>query len=238
MKNLNLLLLSGLVFGFASCNPKYYSPNTQNVPLISKKSEINLTVAGNGNQFEVQGAYGLTENIAIKANAGYFKPQDLDNGNGGSGKVFEIGAGYFKALDNNLIFETYAIVGLGSVENHLPPTVAVVPQTTGKISANITRFGIQPNFGYKMKNFSAAISSRFINLNYTKIEGDLIFEGVNQATYLKDNSSNFLIEPALTLKGGFEKVKLQLQYGYSFNVSNSDFRQDNSYFTLGLNFSL
>ena len=220
-----------------SCSPKFYSPNTQNVPLISEKGETNLTLSGNGNQVEFQGAHGLTENVAIKANAGLFIPKDLDNGNGGSGNFVEVGGGYFKPINSNWIFESYGIVGFGSFENHLPSTTADYPQTKGDLSANIFRAGIQPNFGYKSKYFSAAISSRFVHLSYSKIQGDLIFEGVNQPAYLRSNASNFLIEPALTIRGGLEKFKLQLQYGYSFNLSNSDFRQDNAFLTIGINFN-
>jgi hypothetical protein len=123
------------------------------------------------------------------------------------------------------------------MENHLPSTMESNPLTQGDISASVLRYGIQPNFGYKSNNFSAALSSRVVNLTYSNIEGDLIFDGVDQVNYLKDNSSNFLIEPALTLRGGFEKIKLQLQYGYSINLSNNDFTQDKSYLTLGLNFN-
>lgn len=222
---------------FTSCSPKFYTPNTQNVPLISEKGETNLTLSGNGNQVEFQGAYGVTTNIAIKTNGGLFIPSDLDNGNGGSGKFIEFGGGYFKPINENFVFETYGIMGFGSFENHLPSTTNDYPQTKGDISANIFRIGIQPNFGYKSKYVSAAVSSRFVNLSYSKITGDLIFEDVNQPDYLNGNSSNFLIEPALTIKGGLEKVKLQFQYGYSFNLSNSDFRQDNSFLTISLNFN-
>ena len=231
----SLILVMGI--GLASCNPKFYSPNTQNVPLISEKGETNLTLSGNGNQVEFQGAYGVSEGFALQANGGLFIPPDLDNGNGGSGKFIELGAGYFKPLTSNLVFETYALVGMGSFENHFPTTTSGNPLTKGDLSGNILRIGIQPNFGYKSNHFSAAISSRFVNLTYNKIEGDLIFEDENQLTYLKNNSSNFLIEPALTLRGGFEKLKLQVQYGYSFNLSNSDFRQDDSFLTVGLNFN-
>lgn len=226
-----------LVFGFASCSPKFYTPNTQNVPLISEKGETNLTLSGNSNQVEFQGAYGIAKNIALKANGGLFIPSDLDNGDGGSGKFIEFGGGYFKPISENWIFETYGIVGVGSFENHLPSTKNDYPQTNGNISANILRVGIQPNFGYKSKYFSTAVSSRIVNLSYSNTKGDLIFEGENQPNYLKNNSSNFLIEPALTIRGGFEKFKLQLQYGYSLNLSNSNFRQDNSFLTLGLNFN-
>ena len=72
---------------------------------------------------------------------------------------------------------------------------------------------------------------------YSKVAGNLIYDGQSQLVYLKDNSSNFLVEPALTLRGGFDKVKLQLQYGYSLNLSKSDFRQDRTFLTIGLNFT-
>lgn len=230
-----LFILIGL--GLVSCNPKFYTPNTQNVPLISESGETNLTLSGNGNQVEFQGAFGVTNSIAVKANGGLFIPSDLDNGNGGSGKFVEFGAGYFKPITENWIFETYAIVGIGSFENHLPSTVADHPLTNGKISGDILRIGIQPNFGYKSKYFSAAVSSRIVNLSYSNIEGDLIFENIDQPNYLKNNSSNFLVEPALTLRGGLENIKLQVQYGYSVNLTNSNFKQDNSFLTIGLNFN-
>lgn len=237
MGNFTKLILFVGLFGFASCNPKFYTPNTHNVPLISEKGETNLTLAGNGNQIEFQGAYGIATNIALVANGGLFIPANLDNGNGGSGKFIEFGGGYFKSISEHLIFETYGIFGFGSFENHLPSTRNDYPQTNGDISANILRIGIQPNFGYKSKYFSAAVSSRIVNLSYYKIKGDLIFQDIYQTNYLKKNSSNFLVEPALTIRGGFEKLKLQLQYGYSLNLSNSDFRQDNSFLTVGLNFN-
>lgn len=233
-----LKILSGFLFlmGIMSCNSKFYSPNTHNVPLISHKGETNLTLAGNGNQVEFQGAYGVSDGFSMIVNGGLFIPSDLDNGNGGSGKFIEIGGGYFTLVANQFVFETYGLLGFGTFENHLPSTVADHPETKGDLSANIFRVGVQPNFGFKSKYFSAALSSRFVNLNYNGVEGDLIYEDVDQVNYLKENNSNFLIEPAFTIKGGFEKVKLQIQYGYSLNLTNSDFRQDESMLTVGLNF--
>ena len=236
MKKLIYLIGICTAIFLLSCNPKYYSPNTQNVPLITQQGETCLNVSGSGNQLEFQGAYGINDKFAIKLNGGLFIPKDLDNGNGGSGNFIEGGFGYFKPFSNNLVFETYGIVGLGSMENHLPGSSTTTPPTEGDISANIYRFGLQPNFGYKTTYFEAAVSSRIVSLNYSGVEGDLIFDSVDQVKYLEDNNSKFLIEPAITLRGGIEKIKFQLQLGYSLNVSDSDFKQDKSFGTIGLSF--
>lgn len=221
-----------------SCSPKYYAPSTQNVPLISKKGETNLTLAFNPNQVGFQGAYGLTKNIAINVNGGLFFPSDLDNGDGGSGQFIEVGGGYFKAVADDLVFEGYGIIGFGAVENHFPSSVSTYPQSDGKLSANILIIGIQPDFGYKSKYFSAGISTRFVNLIYGNIKGNLVYSGYNQQEDLANHSSSFLFEPAITLRGGPEKVKFQLQFGYSYNLSNPGFKQNKSYLTIGLNFDL
>ncbi|MFD2909910.1 hypothetical protein ACFSX9_14325 [Flavobacterium ardleyense] len=236
MKNLSILSIL-IVLVLTGCSPRYYTPNSHNVPLFSEQGETNLTLAGSATQIELQGAYAVTNKFAVLANGGAFIPTDENNGNGGSGKFFEVGGGYFMPVSTDFVFEVYGIIGFGSVENHRPSTIQENPGTTGDISASVLRYGIQPNFGYKTKNFSVAVSSRIVNLNYNNIKGDLIYDEVAQSDYLKDNSSNFLIEPALTIKGGFDNFKLQLQYGYSENLSNSYFRQDKSYLTLGLNYN-
>lgn len=228
MRNIKQMLIVAIGVGLIACSPKYYSPNTQNVPLISEKGQTNLTLSGNGNQVEFQGAVGITDNFALQGNGGLFIPADLDNGNGGSGKFIELGAGYFNPVTENWVFETYGLVGIGGFENHFGAT---------DLSANILRIGIQPNFGFKSTYFSAAVSSRIVNLSYSNIEGDLLFDAINQTQYLKDNASNLLIEPALTIRAGLKKVKLQIQYGYSLNLTNSDFKQDKPFLTAGLNFS-
>jgi hypothetical protein len=111
------------------------------------------------------------------------------------------------------------------------------PGTSGKMSGNIVRYGIQPNVGFTAKYFTVALSSRFVLLDYYDIGGNLTFEDVDQVAYLRDNRSNFLMEPALTIRGGLERIKLQFQIGTSINVTNNNFRQDEEYATLGLSFN-
>src|SRR5690554_5521129 len=102
MRNFIVLIIG---FVFMSCNPKFYTPNTQNVPLISEKGETDLTISGNGNQVEFQGAYGITNHFAVKLNGGLFIPTDGTNGNGGSGKFAEVAGGYFKPIGDNWFFK-------------------------------------------------------------------------------------------------------------------------------------
>ncbi len=227
-----------LVLLSAACSPQYYTPNTQNVPLIKAQGQTNITVAGNGNQFELQGAYGITDHLAIQADGGFVFPKNEDNGNGGSGKLIEGGIGYYTNISPNVLFDVYALIGAGTMENHFPTTLAANPSTTGKIEANFTRFGLQPGISYHNKYFSVTGSARIGSLNYSSIKGSLIFDGEDQVDFLNDNKSNFIIEPALTLRGGFEKIKIQVQLLKSFNASNSDFKQGDALGSIGLSFNL
>ncbi len=238
MRNLNLPLLLIMALVVASCSPTYYIPHPQNVPLISQKGESSFTLALVASQINLQGGYGISEKIAIKAN-GYLTTQKA-SGNyiANSSKLIEIGGGYFKALPHNFVFETYGIVGIGSVKNEYNNTSGEVPnysRGTGRLTANTFRFGIEPNVGYKSKNFSAALSTRFVNLKFSNIKGDLIYTSKNQIDYLKANASNSLFEPVLTVRAGAENVKFQLQHGYSFNLSNNEFQQDTGFFSIGIN---
>ena len=231
-----LLLPCSLLILATGCTTTYYIPNTQNVPVIDAKGATAVTLAGSGNQVEFQAAYGITDALAIQANGAWYIPNDEDNGNGGSGSLYEGGVGYYKNLSENWLFDTYALVGAGRVENHFPSTLPTDPATTGRIEANALRYGLQPSITYKTPYFSVSGSIRGSQLSYSNISGSLFLDGLRQEKYLADNNSHFLLEPALTLRGGFERVKLQLQLLQSINLTNSEFKQDNTLFSVGLNF--
>ena len=64
MTRINHLFSAAVLLVSVGCSPKYYVPNTLNVPMIQAKGQTNLTVAGNANQVEFQGAYGLSGSVA------------------------------------------------------------------------------------------------------------------------------------------------------------------------------
>ncbi|MBP7775520.1 MAG: hypothetical protein KA371_00145 [Acidobacteria bacterium] len=56
-------------------------------------------------------------------------------------------------------------------------------------------------------------------------------------TYLNDNKSHFLLEPAVTLRAGGQKMRIQMQLVRSLNLTDSSFRQDDNLLSVGLNFN-
>lgn len=226
MKNLILLLICATVIG---CGPVYYVPNTQNVPVMKNKGQTNLSIGLNTSEstdgFEFQGAYGLTDKFAIQLNTDWVNSSDETSN--GSGHLVEFGTGYYKNLSEHFVFETYGLLGFGSLkyeDNYDSPQ---------EISAKFIRIGLQPSISYSRKYFIASLSGRIANLNYNSVSGNYY-----DVDYLKANNSFWLIEPALTLQAGTENIKLQLQFQISENLTYPNFVQDYSVISLGLKVSL
>ncbi len=224
---LNLILIT-------SCRTTFYIPNTQNVPLIKEKGEWEITTASNNIQMDLQGAYGLGDATALQLNTFIVFPGNLFLNDGVSGGFIELGGGYYKNLSDHLLFDTYMLAGIGHIENLILFSSNANSNSGGEISANFARYGLQPSISYMTDYFSISASSRLVNLSHYKIHGDLYNDGIDQIYYLNEHNSNFLIEPAITVKGGWEIVKLQVQYLRSFNVSNPHFPQDDEVWTVGI----
>ena len=230
-----LILLAPLALG--ACSPRYYAPNTHNVPLLTRDGDFAAVAAVGDSRGELQGSYALTSNLGVSLNAAAFDKPDDEEGDGGSGGLLEVGFGYTKPLDENVYFSVFGLAGGGNMENHFPSTVASNPGTTGDIEAKLTRFGVQPMIGFRSRYFEAVGSVRLVSLRYSDIEGSLVFGGEDQVQLLSSQTDHTLLEPAITLRGGFETWKLQLQMGWSANKSNGSLRQDEAFLTAGVVYS-
>ncbi|MBC7845644.1 MAG: hypothetical protein H7Y10_04040 [Flavobacterium sp.] len=226
MKNIAILLVCGALTG---CGAVYYVPNTQNVPVMKNEGQTNisfgLNVSESTDGFEFQGAYGLTDKIAIQLNTDWVKASEGTSN--GSGYFVELGPGYYKNLSEHFVFETYGLLGFGSTkykENY---------NEISEIKTNFFRVGLQPSISFTTKYFIASLSGRIANLNYNSVSGNYY-----DVDYLKANNSYWLIEPALTLQGGFEDVKLFLQVQLSENLTDQYFYQDYSLVSLGVKVNL
>ncbi len=231
-----LIATTGLLL-FSACSPIYYAPNTHNVPLLQEKGEGMVSLSaptGSGDGAELHGAYAISPNTGLMLNIASFNVQDDNSGNGGKGGLVELGVGYYRSLLERVVFETYGLLGGGDVENHFPSTVGGNPSTTGKIESKFTRYGFQSALGFKLDKVDIAFSARITHLNYSDISGSLVFSGEDQVQYLTERRNHWLAEPALTIRLGNEPLKLQIQMVRSYNLTDSDFRQDEKETSLGL----
>lgn len=230
----SLLYFFVLAISLSACSPKYYTPDSHNIPLISRKGETNLAVSGSTGRAEFMASHGITEKIALKANGGIYFPSDFgryETGNSGSGKFLEFGAGYFKPLENNWIFETYGIFGLGSMEVDFSENDVFDIDAQGTLSAKILRFGVQPNIGYKTENFVFGAAARIAYLSFNDIEGDLVYLQTSQKDYLQNNNGHFLAEPGILVGMAFDKFSIRAHGGLSLNISDFKFQQYKSSIT-------
>ncbi len=227
------ICIIGILFSFTNCVHYYYAPNAHNVPLLKEKGDTKLTLAISGGDeftgFEAQFATAVSEKIGVMGNfihASGESDSDRD-AESGSGYLFEVGAGYFKPIGRKFVFETYSGLGIGSATNKYDP---------GTSKVKFTRIFLQPSFGFTTKGFDIALSSRFAGLNYHSIDANSYDD--HDLEYIRDHKFSVLFEPALTIRGGWEETKFQLQYVISKNLSNPSLSQEKSNLNIGIFFDL
>jgi hypothetical protein len=232
-----LALASIAALAASGCAPKYYAPNTHNVPTLTRAGDFSGAFTFGDSRGELQGAYAFTPNVAAMLNAAAFDQADDEEGDGGQGGIVELGLGYTAPIADRFHASLFGLVGGGNVENHFPSTVASNPGTTGVLEANLSRFGVQPSIGFRSTYFEAIGSVRILGLRYSDVSGSLVFGGEDQVQAVRAQPSHTLLEPAITVRGGFETWKAQLQLGWSFNKGHSSFRQEEAYLTAGVVYS-
>lgn len=231
-----------------ACSPVYYAPSSQHVPLLTEKGDLSASadfvLSESTESVVLKAAYALNSHWAVMAGGGFHLKEDTGyEASWGDGTYIEAGGGYFTKVSRKFVYETYALLGYGHMTNHFPQTVASYPNTDGIIRANLLTVGLQPSIGFKSRYFDAAISLKTSMLHFSNIRGALITQNIDQQNpssqqlYLSTHRDNVLLEPTLTLRGGLDALKLQLQGGASFNVSRRNFPQDPSWFSFGLVYS-
>jgi hypothetical protein len=208
------------VLAFCSCSRYYYLPIVQNVPLLQEKKDVRVAGFFSSDYkyysaVDAQASYAFADNFGVMVNGTYANSDDF-----GNGSYVETGVGYFKPLKkinlfNNFetteIFEVFAGFGTGREKQ-------IWDERNSYADISGHNIFIQPSLGFSSRYFELAISARFCNLTFNKIDlnncGDL--DGVDYLT----TDSHYLLQPALTLRGGLENIKLQVQAQYSANLND------------------
>ena len=257
-----ILLTFILAQVLSGCTHYYYIPNVQNVPLFTEKNEYrfsgNIGYASRdinyvGDQqttcIDLQAAYSLTNNIGIMMNYMWAKESYQSDESTvkdyGRGSYFEGAAGYFKPFGQYGIFEIYG--GLGTSGQHHQYADSYSNSIEGTSNLSFIKIFLQPSVGLKLssgdmsflKPFDVALSTRIYNINYGKIDNSNseIAEYENFSALSAEN--HYFIEPALTIRAGWETVKFQFQMGYAIYLNNDymDF-YEKCHASLGLYFIL
>jgi hypothetical protein len=238
MKNLMFAMLFATIF-LSSCKHYYYVPNVQNVPLFREKDEwrfsgdIGVGTSGSdswGDQttcIDLQAAYSLTDRIGVMLNYMSAKNETNSGNSYGKGSYIEGAVGYYKPVGPFGVFEVYGGVGVSGQEhqyegwgyNYNSNTPS--SQISGTSDLSFVKLFVQPSYGLTFNLFEIALSTRIYSLSFYNIQN--YFTGDddlrNQLSALSTKNHIFL-EPAITLRGGWETVKIQFQYVYASYLNN------------------
>ena len=224
-------------FLMSGCTHYFYLPNSHNVPLLHEKNDARLSLGSytgtdgstSASGFEFQGSYAVTNKVGIMAS--YMHASGSSGEEYGRGAYADVGAGYFTAgKSKHFVFETFGVIGYGGAENRF--------SNFATCKVNFTKVFVQPTLGYKSKNFDAAFSWRLASLHYASFgfNGQLTEADMNGIRTLETNPDFILSEPGITLRFGFEDLKIQVQTGTSGSLSVPT--QSRLYYSIGAFFTL
>ena len=246
MKSSSYVIVFFLILSLAnfSCYaPRYvFTPSTQNIPLLHKKGDLEFaaynggsinTFNGKGNYnrgFDLQGAWAVSNHVAAMVNETGRKENNMDNDSYYAGDTSalsykshftEVGVGYFTpARDNKKMqLQIFGGAAFGSsdiVDEYSSGSVQAVKYH----NSSVTKIFLQPAVVYNpVKNFSAALTSRFTEVIFRNINTNYTAAELNN--YLLDQltiSPVFFWEPAMSYTFGFKKIPFQLKMQGSISI--------------------
>lgn len=229
-----VFLLASLALLTTGCSHSYYVPNVQNVPVFRQAGDNNFLVStgssmdDGGTMLDLQGAYALTNNIALTGEYFYHEKftsdeevQSIEDATDFSkGSMFEIGGGYYQPVGKIGSFSLIGGYGNGKQFHHYN-TTSYGPSNyweinsileTGTANLRYHRTFLQPSIGLTTKIVDVAFSTRLSGMHYYDVNALVEGQGdeyntLNRLTW----DSYWWIEPALTLRLGYAPVKMQMQ---------------------------
>lgn len=186
----------------SSCAPMYI-PNKVNIPLLSHAGELQVGAFGATSGLDPQVTYAITNHVAVMANGSFRNDEpDSTTTNYHKHSFGELGVGYYKQLSDNLRFEVFAGYGGGNIEALYSNSLF-----SDYAKTKIKRFFIQPDVGFTTKVVDPGLAMRFVIVN---------------ATQANQNITRAFLEPAVSLKAGFEYIKFVFQAGLSIPFQNDN----------------
>lgn len=239
-----------LAASFSSCARYYYQPNAVNAPMLAEKNDANITVNGmsgddevNGSRassyvVNVQAAYSPIDYMGIMAGYTGYNYDVKNDPNPETGRVdasanlVELGLGGYYPVHRFwdrqavLVVDTYVGFGTGKLQSD--------------VNMDVNRLFVQPGFSLRTPYFDVGLHGRYSSLKFSN------FDTNNQPdSYLErqglmgiEDKRHSFFEPAVTFRGGYKFVKIQLQHVWSAPVGQKDWPHNDNLTTLGVFFSI
>jgi hypothetical protein len=230
---IKLFAVSAAIAGLSSCSTTMYTTNAVNAPLLKEQGEVKINLTQN----DLQAAVAVTDHIGIMAN-GYYKNYESDHNYRHSGGMGELGIGYLLNSENNLVMETFIGGGLGKVHKQEQLNTNGPSPYMASFNANAAKAFVQSNLGYRTKYFDVALTPKFSFVKYSNFSSSNYTQDELKDDYLDKNRLTdplyVFAEPAITVRGGYKFIKLQLQYGVTLNLGGQSIRKTPDFASLGL----
>lgn len=191
------LLIFFLILFTLSCSP-IYVPTSINTPLFEEAGEIQFSGYTGTHQLQARVAYSPVNHIGLMFNTAFNNQRNLDWFYNDKSSFYELGLGYYKKIDNNFVFETYAGLGRGKMQ---------YSDFNNKIEKyEIQKFFLIPTFGFVSEYLDIGFSLRY--LNYSSFN-------------VSENLNSDFIEPCITLKAGVDNLKIISDFGISMYLGDN-----------------
>jgi hypothetical protein len=98
---------------------------------------------------------------------------------------------------------------------------------------------VQPSFGFTFNAIDIAASTRICVLTFKSVVNQ-IYGNVDESNILNNISdgSHLFLEPAITIRGGWKYVKLQLQASTASYLNNPDLHFEAYHLSIGLHIAI
>lgn len=221
-------------------------PNVQQVPLFTNKNQgtINtgmLFVDPGG--IALSGAYSITDHIGVTGN--FIAVGGETDASTKKGISTGLGGIYYLPIKENLVFETTGGFAFGNAINGNFDGLDI----QNKVKFN--SFYVQPSLGMVHKHFEMALSVKYKVHSFSNISSDFLTyyeQGLVVSNSYYTGYGNIVtntnplekpyhfIEPAVTVRFGWQSVKFSMQYVHSMLVSSTELARISYNINLGLHF--
>lgn len=176
----------------SSCAPLYL-PATRNAPLFTEQGEAQISGFLSAAGIEAQGAYALSDHIALTGSYAYANQKKTSNSIEYTRKnnYAEVGLGIYN-VTRSIRWEIIGGYGFGESTSS-DVYYFIAPNTETVATGKLQRFFIQPSIGTNNRGTNLSFTPKLSWVDFSEFTSS----GV---TYKPDEKPSIILEPAATLK--------------------------------------